>query len=102
MAATNLVRFPQTIDARIRSAIQQRRLIGVTYHGRVRRAEPHDYGRINGVDRLLIFQLDKHVWRMWDVPEIEALIILDDSLRGSRRAAYQSHHRWDAVYLRVD
>ena len=99
---TNLLQFPQTLEARIRNAIQNKRLIEVTYNGRPRRAEPHDYGCINSVDRLLVFQLDKRVWRMFDVPKIEDLVVLDESFRGSRRKAHESHHRWDLVYLRVD
>lgn len=98
---TTLRKFPQTLDARIRGAILGRKLIAVTYNGRQRRAEPHDYGKINGVDRLLIYQLDKSGWRMLDVPKIESLTVLDETFAGSRGSAHESHHRWDEVYLRV-
>lgn len=101
-AQTKLLQFPQTLDARIRAAILGRRLIDVTYNGRPRRAEPHDYGRLNGVDRLLIYQPDVKGWRMLDVPKIEELVVRDEEFHGSRRDDYQSHHRWDVVYLRVE
>jgi hypothetical protein len=103
MAAPNRVlQFPQDLAARIRAAILNRRLITVTYHGRPRRAEPHDYGRLNEVDRLLVYQFDPAGWRMLDVPKIEALVMLDEGFPGSRQDEYQSHHRWDAIYARVE
>ncbi|HYE86156.1 MAG TPA: WYL domain-containing protein [Vicinamibacterales bacterium] len=102
MAVPTLLQFPQTLDARIRRAIHDKRRIDVTYNGRTRRAEPHDYGRINGVDRLFVFQLDKNAWRMFDVPKIEALVVLDGTFAGSRRQAHEHHHRWDEIYARVE
>lgn len=99
-----------SIDARIRRAIAQKRLIEITYNGRPRVAEPHDYGSINGVERLLIYQLrskaelsrDSRGWRMLDLSKIESLTVLDDTFAGSRSLAGQDHHAWDALYARVE
>jgi hypothetical protein len=99
-----------SIDTRIRRAIAQKQLIEVSYNGRVRMAEPHDYGSHKGVDRLLVYQLrskgeltrDSAGWRLLDVPKIESLTILDATFEGSRGEAKQSHHTWDILYARVE
>jgi hypothetical protein len=99
-----------SIDARIRRAIAEKRLIEIGYKGRLRVAEPHDYGCINGVDRLLIYQLrskgdlsrDSRGWRMMDLSKIESLTLLDTTFAGSRTQAQQSHYSWDAIYARVE
>jgi hypothetical protein len=46
--------FP-SLDAELRTAIADKRLIELRYKGAVRIAEPHDYGVQNGVERLLIY-----------------------------------------------
>ena len=99
-----------SIHTRIRQAIAQKRLIDVRYNGRHRIAEPHDYGKLNGADRLLIYQVGSKAepgrkatgWRMLDVPKIESLTILEASFDGSRADARQSHHAWDVIYARVE
>jgi hypothetical protein len=103
-----VIGIPQSIEGRIRFAITHKRLIKVGYNGVLRIAEPHDYGAINRVDRLFIFQLrggtspaGKTPWRLLDVAKIESLDVLDDRFAGSRHAAGQRHHAWDAVYARV-
>jgi hypothetical protein len=104
-----LYTFPQSLDSKIRQAIQQKSLVEVRYKGKSRIAEPHDYGGQRGVDRLLVYQLsatglaDKEAigWRLFDVPKIESLTVLDAHFKGSRAAANQDHHLWDALYARV-
>jgi len=96
-------------DAEIRDAIARRRLIGLRYNGRVRLAEPHDYGVNNGVLRLFVFQVDgpsaasrpARGWRLLDAAKIEALIVTDESFPGSRGGAHQKHLVWDPLYARV-
>ena len=98
------------LDARIRQAISQKRLVEVCYNGWYRVAEPHDYGKLNGVDCLLIYQLrskadparESKGWRLLDVPKIESMTILDGTFKGSRSDAHQSHHVWDVIYVRVE
>ena len=106
----HLVHPPQSVDARIRQAIGQKRLVEVAYKGRARLAEPHDYGKQNGIDRLLVFQLkcasssgrEAIGWRLFDVAKIESIEVLDKPFKGSRRASVQDHHVWDALYARVE
>ena len=98
-----------TLDAPIRLAIAQKRLIEVTYKGRVRVAEPHDYGRQGGRDRLLVYQISDRGesgaaavgWRLLDIAQIEALTVLDRPFPGSRGSSHRVHKAWDEVYARV-
>jgi hypothetical protein len=98
-----------TVDAQLRYAIAEMRLIQISYKTRTRICEPHDYGRHNNIDRLLIYQLiadDSRAgretgWRLLDVTKIESLTVLDAIFRGSRQQRDQTHHSWDVVYARV-
>jgi hypothetical protein len=98
-----------SIDARIRRAIAQKRLIEIGYNDRVRLVEPHDYGAINGLERLLVYQLrsqgelarDSRGWRMMDVSKIQSLTVLDGTFPGSRGDG-PNHYAWDALYARVE
>ena len=106
----HLVHPPPSVDARIRLAIANKRLVEVGYKGRVRVAEPHDYGKRQGIDRLLVYQWrapsssgrDAIGWRLFDLAKIESLEMLDTVFKGSRRKAGQEHHVWDVLYARVD
>jgi hypothetical protein len=106
----HLVHPPASIEARIRLAIANKRLVEVGYKGRARVAEPHDYGKQKGIDRLLVYQLratsssrgDAIGWRLFEVAKIESLEVLDTLFKGSRRKAGQEHHVWDVLYARVD
>jgi hypothetical protein len=109
MAVENIAGPLSSLDYRIRYAIAHRRLIEVTYQKFSRRAEPHDYGKQGGVDRLLIYQLrgparpghSSTGWRLLDVTKIEALTVLDDEFPGSRGSEQQQHHNWDVIHARV-
>lgn len=97
------------LDYRIRFAIAHRRLIEVTYQRFARLAEPHDYGKKDGIDRLLIYQLrgparpgqSSTGWRRLDIPKIESLTVLDAEFPGSRGTQQQHHLDWDVLYARV-
>lgn len=98
------------LDSIVRAAIAGRRLVGLTYHGRRRVAEPHDYGVVNGTTRLLVFQLRDEAkgdgdrargWRLLDVEKIGTCEMLAETFAGSRGAAHQRHREWDVVYARV-
>jgi hypothetical protein len=100
---------PAALDGQIRQAIGEKKLIEVRYKARVRVVEPHDYGRQNSVDRLLVFQLSidgvrtkETGWRLLEVRKIESLDILETAFKGSRRQRNQHHHAWDVVYARVE
>jgi hypothetical protein len=46
-----------SLDRQLRFAIAHTRLIEVRYGGRLRVAEPHDYGIMNGSPKVLVYQL---------------------------------------------
>ena len=73
-----------SLDERIRRAIAEKRLLEIRYKRAVRLAEPHDYGVIDGTERLLIFQLHGPDsgkgavgWRLLDVVKIESCVESD-------------------------
>jgi hypothetical protein len=102
--------FPTSVDQRIRFAIAQKLLLEITYKGGGRIVEPHDYGIQNGVQRLLVYQRRGPArpgqspagWRMFDVPKIDSLVVLDMPFSGSRGASHRHHTAWDALYARVN
>jgi predicted DNA-binding transcriptional regulator YafY len=97
-------------DLTLRRAIGDRRLLELTYHGRVRVVEPHDYGVLGGTRRLLAYQLRRNGepgargntgWRLFDVSKMEGCVMLDTAFPGSRRLDHQDHHSWEVIYARV-
>lgn len=96
------------IDLQIRFAIAHKRLIEVRYDGRLRVAEPHDYGLKNGSAKVLVYQLrasggtgPAHGWRLLDVGKISLCAVSDASFEGSRGDDAQQHFTWDEVFARV-
>jgi hypothetical protein len=110
----DVLSFPRsrehTLDSQLRFAIANKRLIQLTYESVVRVAEPHDYGRRDEADKLLVYQRQKagrkdpqvRGWRLLDVSKIQDCIVLEESFSGTREAANQQHHHWDVLYARVD
>jgi hypothetical protein len=97
----------RVIDAQIRTAIDGKRLIQLTYKGRRRIVEPHDYGEKTGTVKLFVFQRSKESehavgWRFLDVSEIRDLLVLEQTFPGSRERSGQHHHSWDELYARVE
>ena len=99
-----------SIDEQLRFAITNKRLIAIGYHGRLRIAEPHDYGVHKGIERLLICQLraqddrpgkSARGWRLLDVPQIETCRVLDEQFPGSRGSSHRNHVQWEILYARV-
>ena len=100
----------KSLDAQLRFAIANKRLIHVGYNRSVRVAEPHDYGVQKGTTKLLIFQVrasggsqqkSATGWRLLDVSKIESCEVLDDMFAGSRGQSHQRHCEWDEIYARV-
>jgi hypothetical protein len=66
-------------DEVIRTAIQQKRLVKVTYLGKARIVEPHDYGVHSGTVKLLSYQVAGASsgllpnWRWMEVDAITAI-----------------------------
>ena len=100
----------QTLDERLRLAIASKLLIQVTYHGRPRIGEPHDYGRQHGAQKLLFYQLresgrtrrgDVRGWRLLEVSKIEECLVLAETFPGSRGESHRQHMTWDELFIRV-
>ena len=97
-----------SLDERIRQAIAGKRLLEIRYKRTVRLAEPHDYGVIDGTDRLLVFQLQGPDagkgavgWRLLHLVRIESCVVTDQAFAGSRGQSHQQHYRWETLYARV-
>lgn len=45
------------VPAKLRFAIAHKRLLGLEYNARLRVAEPHDFGAMNGTSKVLVYQL---------------------------------------------
>jgi hypothetical protein len=96
------------IDALIRHAIAQKRLLQFSFRGGVRIAEPHDYGVRNGNTQLLVFQTGGASrsgglpdWRWIDVARVSEVAILEQTFSGRRPAPSGKHAQWDQVFVRV-
>ena len=92
-------------DALLRVAMTQRRLIQFSLNGRLRVAEPHDYGVRNGVAQILVYQVGGESasgnlpnWRWVTVGQMRELEVLDPMFRGRAHAPPS----WDRMFLRVD
>jgi hypothetical protein len=90
--------------------LSRTRLGRAGYDGRVRVAEPHDYGIQHGTEKLLLYQLrdagsaDKTRpvgWRLLEVLKIESLVVLERTFPGSRDQSHSHHVKWDQVFARV-
>ena len=97
-----------SLDERIRRAIAERRLLELRYKRADRLAEPHDYGVIDGTERLLVFQLQGPDsgkgavgWRLLDVVKIERCLVTDRTFARSRGQSHQQHYQWETLYARV-
>jgi hypothetical protein len=111
------MRPPHAIDddapvpAKLRFAIAHKRLLGLEYDARLRIAEPHDFGAMNGTGKLLVYQLlvdgaalgnRSQGWRLLDVGKIGACKVLAETFAGSRGDSHEQHMQWDAVFARVE
>lgn len=96
------------IDEVLRTAILKKRLVKLTYQGKPRIIEPHDYGMHNGTVKLLSYQLAGASrgplpnWRWMEVDGISEIGLLDRTFRGGRPNSAGKHHTWDELYLRVE
>src|SRR2546422_5588121 len=100
----------EPVDLQIRFAIANKRLVQLSYHGRVRVVEPHDYGELNHTTKLLIYQVstsgdmrkkNPRGWRLLEVSEITECAVLDKMFPGTRGESYKRHLAWEVVYSRV-
>ena len=98
------------VDRQLRFAIAHKRLVEVKYDGRLRVAEPHDYGLKNGHPKVLVYQLrvtggvkgaGQRGWRLFDVSKIALCAVSASTFAGSRSDASQQHFTWDEIFARV-
>ena len=99
------------VPAKLRFAIAHKRLLGLEYKGRLRIAEPHDFGAMSGTAKLLVYQLlvdgaasskPAQGWRLLDVAKIGVCKVLEETFAGSRGDSHEQHMMWDAVFARVE
>ena len=89
------------------TAVEDRRMIRLLYHGRIRTLEPHDHGILNGSVQLLAYQVGGSSSRRlpnWILMKADAIInleLLDQRFPGGRPTASGKHLKWEALYIRV-
>src|SRR5262245_45668853 len=94
-------------DDEIRTAIAGRRVVTFTYHGRPRMLEPHDYGVQKENTRLFGYQIGGAsstrlpAWRLFNIDEIDDLVVSTDTFAGTRSEPGQEHLHWDILFARV-
>ena len=98
----------RSTKARLRAAIENRRLIEFVYQGLPCIAEPHDYGTLHGVEQVFVYQIAGKSrssklpdWRMIRVAEMTQLRTLDASFPGGRQVPSGQHKKWDRLFIRV-
>ena len=88
-------------------AIEERRLIRLLYHRRLRIVEPHDHGILNGSVQLLAYQVGGSSsrplpnWILMKADEIADLQLLDQTFLGGRPTAAGKHLKWNTLFIRV-
>ncbi len=88
-------------------AIEERRMIGLLYHRRLRIVEPHDHGILNGSVQLLAYQVGGSSsrtlpnWILMKADEIAHIELLDQSFPGGRPTAAGKHLKWNTLFIRV-
>jgi hypothetical protein len=98
-----------TLNSDLLRAIADKRLVEFVYTtGRIRLAEPHDYGIRQGVERLLVFQVNgdsqsgaSRGWKELDVARIRQLRVTERPFAGTRSESAQRHRDWDTLFARV-
>jgi len=89
-------------------AITNKRLVRFEYQDCDRTAEPHDYGILNGVGHVLVYQVrgeskSKRLpdWRFIRVAGMKRLQLLEETFRGGRPVPYGKHKKWERLFVRV-
>ena len=88
-------------------AIEDRRMIRLLYHRRLRILEPHDHGILNGSVQLLAYQVGGSSsrplpnWILMKADEISDLELLDQRFPGGRTTASGKHLKWSKLFIRV-
>ena len=94
-------------DPLLWKAIEERRMIRLLYHRRLRIVEPHDHGILNGSVQLLAYQVGGSSsrplpnWILMKADEIIDLELLDQTFPGGRPTASGKHLKWQTLFIRV-
>jgi hypothetical protein len=88
-------------------AIKNKRLIKFQYQDCERTAEPHDYGILEGISKLLIYQIQgesktkSRGWKLVKADHINQLQVLDQTFPGGRAVPTEKHKQWNRLFIRV-
>lgn len=98
----------KNLDALLRTAIAERRLIAFVLDERPRFAEPHDYGLIDDEPRLFFYQVGGESrsgkplgWRWAVLSKISQLHVLDEHFGRTRPVPSGRHVQWDTLFATV-
>jgi hypothetical protein len=89
------------------TAIEQTRVMRLTYHHKERILEPHDHGILNGSVQLLGYQTAGSSsrplpnWLLMKTDEITELEVLEQTFPGGRPTSTGNHIQWDKLFIRV-
>jgi len=96
------------VDALIRRAISDKRIVEFMYMGYPRIAEPHIYGKKDGALQVLAYQIGGGSskgglpeWRRFNLPKMLDLRLNVAFFPGQRKY-HAAHSSWDEKYLTVD
>jgi len=96
-----------SLDDLLRRAIAERRMIRFTLDGLERVAEPHDYGTLKDLDRVLVYQVGGESrsgglpdWRLVTVKKMSKLEVLDRTF-SEHSGTGKRHHHWDRLFATV-
>jgi hypothetical protein len=105
---TSLQTVQASVDTLLRTAIQHRLMVRLSYLNKDRIVEPHDYGIQKGCLRLLAYQVGGSSsgrlpnWRCMDVDRISHVQLLNRTFHGGRPVPSGKHHKWDELFIRVE
>jgi len=97
-----------TLHNTLCTAIAERRLLSFSSRRCSRIAEPHDYGVIGGVRKLLYYQVGGRSnsepptgWRWAEAAEMSGVNLLEQRFPGPRDAPSGRHVNWDEIFASV-
>ena len=97
-----------TLHHTLCTAIVEKRLLTFSSKRCSRIAEPHDYGVIGGVRKLLYYQVGGRSnsepptgWRWVEAEEMSGVHLLEERFPGQREAPSGRHVKWDEIFASV-
>lgn len=99
------VQGPASLHDLLCVAIKNKRLIKFQYQDCERTAEPHDYGIVDGMKKILVYQIrgdsktKSKVWKLVKEHEISQLQVLEETFPGGRTVPTGQHKKWDRLFI---